>query len=59
MQRSLSIEFRGAIVQVNYRPIADDDVIWEFAEERLNRLVLTGRERQDIRLEALGDYRRG
>ena len=52
MDRSMSIEFRGAIVEVVYRR-HDGDVTWEFAEERLNHIPISGVERQDIRREVL------
>lgn len=50
---TMSVEFRGTIVEIVYRKIADDDVFWAFAEDGLNDLILTGRERQDIWREAL------
>lgn len=56
--RSMSVEFRGAIVEIVYDPLGSDDVSWWFAEDGLNDIALTARERRDIRLEALGESRR-
>lgn len=59
MAQTMSVEFRGAIVEVVYRPHGEDDVMWEFVEDSLNRIMLSGQERRDIRDEALAHSRRG
>jgi hypothetical protein len=55
----MSVEFRGAVVEIVYRAHGDDDVLWEFAERKLNEIPLSAIERQDIRREALAHAGRG
>ena len=54
---SMTIQFRGAFVEIIYSRTAGD-CEWWFADDSLNDVALTGRERQEIRATVLGDIKR-
>lgn len=53
MEVAIFIEFRSALIEVRYHR-AGDNLTWEFAEDGLNDVILSARERQDIHREAWG-----
>lgn len=53
MEGAIFIEFRSALIEVRYHR-AGDNLTWEFAEDGLNDVILSARERQDIHREAWG-----
>lgn len=59
MDGTMSVEFRGAIVEIVYEAKGGDDVIFWFADGALNDIPLSSRERQDIWREAMSHSGRG